>query len=204
MPGAYGRASRSGRRSRSGSRTTRTRSEPRPRRTTLAHADAALRRGWHSLLGRYPWAWYCHFTFAHSNRSGGAWNEFAAFERRLARASEVPPPWFALLDASPTDRLHFHVLLGPLGALRADEIEMLWWGGKERSVEAFDTTRRGLSYLTKKISVCDAADEKIEFDFHPKLDRAFTRAVARSEGAELAVLRHSPWHSSGENGVVTR
>lgn len=181
MAGEYGEPSRSGRRSRSGSRTTGTRSGPGSRRVTLADANAALRAAWHRLLSRYPWAWYCTFTFTRSNRSVGAWDEFRAFDRRLARASKVPPAWFALLDASPTGRLHFHVLFGPLGALRADEIKSLWWGGVERSVEAFNADRSGLSYLSKKVSVCDAGDEKIEVDFCRKFDRAFTRATARSE-----------------------
>lgn len=154
------------------------RSRPRSQATRFADAGGHLRGAWNELLSRYAWAWYCHFTFTHWNGAAGAWDQFGRFERRLARAGKGPPPWFALLDVSPSGRLHFHVLLGPLGSLGAKEIVSLWWGGKERVVERFDRNRPGIIYLSNKLTACDVADEQTEVDFRRKLDRAFSRARA--------------------------
>ena len=95
-----------------------------------AHSHgAALKEGWREFLARYPWIWFCTFTFAQEVHPEAADKRFRVWASKLSRSLYGPRwhkkrsgvYWIRALEFQRRGVIHYHALIGGARVAKADE-----------------------------------------------------------------------------------
>ena len=136
-----------------------------------------LAEAWGEFLTRFPWDWFCTFTFRDPVPSFTAHHRFAYFARDLERAAGLPIAWFRGDEYGPRGgRLHLHALILNVGNLR----RLTWmdrWNERNgyARILPFDAEKGAAfycaKYVTKQFGNWDLSDNITAFgQYQPALN----------------------------------